>query len=146
MGRAATAGDGSVALVPSSKCTTCSTGGGGGRSETCALDFRIAVGFDALACQTFMTSVESSGLGRSRTSLYVEIPFLVRFRRLGRVSLLASRFDMERNKEERISNYVNAMHSDNPFSGSGVNLESNTLITRRLIIVTEGGGSIHMGK
>jgi len=70
------------------------------------LDFRIAPGSSVLTCQIRIASIRGSGgSGRLRGSELLENPFFVRFRRLGGTSLLASRFDMERDGGTR-SNYV----------------------------------------
>jgi hypothetical protein len=56
------------------------------------------VGCSALACQMCIPPtvlVLGGGLAGSRTSLLVETPFLIRFRRLEGMALLASRFDMK---------------------------------------------------
>jgi hypothetical protein len=55
------------------------------------------VGCSTLACQIcipFAVLVLGGGLASSKTSLLVETPFLVRFRRLEGADLLASRFDI----------------------------------------------------
>lgn len=106
LGCAPAAGIGSTVSDPSSNRTNCSIRGGCLDVGIGALDSRILAGSSTLVCQICITE----GPGRLRTSLLVVIPFFLHFRCLRGICLLAGHFDMGGEKEECVSNYVNAKH------------------------------------